>query len=98
MRNNNLNTRCRRRGRKGSALLEFALGSTILIPLLFGTADFGRLFYASIEVTNASTAGASYGSRTVAHMTDTTGISSAAKNDAPDIARLQVDSSVVCHD
>ena len=86
----------RRKSQKGSAVLEFALGSTILIPLLFGVADFGRLFYASIEVANAAAAGASYGSRTVANMTDTTGISSAAKNDAPDISSLTVNSSVVC--
>jgi Flp pilus assembly protein TadG len=87
-----------RNKRKGSALVEFALGSTILIPLLFGTADFGRLFYASIEVANAAAAGASYVARTSANMTDTSGISSAAKNDAADFSSLQVSSSEVCQD
>ena len=86
----------RRAGQKGSALMEFALGAAVMIPLLFGTADFGRIFYASIEVANAASAGASYGSFTVANMSDTTGIASAATNDAPDLANLQVTSSLVC--
>lgn len=88
----------RRKNQKGSAILEFALGSTILIPLLFGVADFGRLFYASIEVANAAAAGAAYGARTVGTMTDTTGITAAAKNDAPELATLQVTPSLVCQD
>lgn len=88
----------RRSHQKGSTILEFALGSIILIPLLFGTADFGRLFYAAIEVANAAAAGANYGSHSVSNMTDTTGIASAAKNDAPDIPSLQISSSQVCQD
>jgi Flp pilus assembly protein TadG len=79
-------------------MIEVAIGSTILIPLLFGVSDFGRLFYASVEVANAAAAGASYGSHTVAHMSDTSGIASAAKNDAPELTTLQVTSSQVCQD
>src|SRR5438045_2186406 len=86
------------KNQRGSAMLELALGSTLLMPLLFGTADFGRLFYASIEVESAATAGVSYGSLSVSNMSDTAGISSAATNDAPDITGLQITSSQVCQD
>ena len=86
----------RRRRQRGSAALEFALGSVILIPLLFGAADFGRMFYYAVEVANAASAGAVYGSYNASNMTDTTGISNAAKNDAPEITNLGVNSSQVC--
>jgi Flp pilus assembly protein TadG len=88
----------RRRTQRGSSFVEFALGSVVLFPLLFGTADFGRMFYTSIEVANAAAAGATYGSRLAANMTDTTGISTGAKNEAPEISSLQVTSSEVCQD
>lgn len=87
-----------RRNEKGSAMLEFALGMPLLMLFLFGTADFGRLFYYSIEVANAAAAGAVYGSLNSGNMTDTTGISNAAKNDAPEILSLTVASSQVCQD
>lgn len=83
---------------RGSAIIEFAIGSTVLIPLLFGVTDFGRLFFAAVEVTNSASAGAMYGSRSVANMTDTAGISTAAKADAAELATLQVTSSLVCLD
>lgn len=83
---------------KGSAMLEFALSMPVLILFLFGTADFGRLFYYSIEVANAAAAGAVYGSLNSGNMTDTSGISKAATNDAPEISNLTVASSEVCQD
>src|SRR5713226_6481438 len=82
-----------RRNQKGSAMVEFALGSTVLLLFLFGTADFGRLFYYSIEVANAAAAGADYGSFKSTNMTDTAGISTTAKNEAAEISNLRVDSS-----
>ena len=66
-----------RKHKKGSAMLEFALGMPMLMLFLFGTADVGRLFYYSIEVANAAGAGAAYGSLNPGNMTDTTGISNA---------------------
>ena len=83
---------------KGSLMVEFALSMVVLMPLLFGIADFCRLFYYSIEVANAAEAGADYGSQSVTNMTDTTGISTAAKNDAAEITSLNVTSSQVCQD
>ncbi len=88
----------RGKNQRGSAFVEFALGSVILIPLTFGIADLGRVFYASIEVANAAAAGANYGSRVSGNMTDTSGISAAAKAEAPELTTLTVTSSKVCQD
>jgi Flp pilus assembly protein TadG len=86
------------RNQKGSAVIEFGLGGTMLLLFLFGTADFGRLFYYSIEVANAAAAGAYYGTLKSSNMADTSGISSYAKQEAPDISNLSVSSSEVCQD
>jgi Flp pilus assembly protein TadG len=84
------------RNQRGSAMLEFALVGNVLLLLLFGTADFGRLFYTVIEVSNAAAAGANYGAfSSGSHITDTTGISNAAKNEAPELT-VGVNSTTVC--
>lgn len=46
---------------RGTAVLEFALIGMILIVLLFGMWDFGRLFDAWLVSTNAAREGARYG-------------------------------------
>lgn len=46
---------------EGTAVLEFALVSMVLIILLFGMWDFGRLFDAWLVTTNAAREGARYG-------------------------------------
>lgn len=57
-----LNTfRRKARSDEGSAIVEFALTAMILIVLLFGMWDFGRLFDAWLVITNAAREGARYG-------------------------------------
>jgi Flp pilus assembly protein TadG len=62
----------------------------VMLPLLFifmlGAADFGRVFYASIELGNAVTAGAEYGSRLMSTVTDVTGIKNVVTSDAADLS------------
>lgn len=41
-------------GDKGSAAVEFALVLPLLVLVLFGIIDFGRLFYVQLSVTSAS--------------------------------------------
>ena len=67
---------------KGTALLELALVWPLLSLVLLGVIDFGRIFYASIEVTNAAHAGVQYGARSLTLANDTAGMQSAAINDA----------------
>jgi Flp pilus assembly protein TadG len=53
--------RCRR-GKLGQAIVETALLFPVLCLLVMGSTDLGRVFYYSIEVTNAAREGARQGS------------------------------------
>lgn len=50
------------RKRAGNAMLEFALGSSVLISLFAGTFQFGYAFYVYNNLTNAVSRGARYAS------------------------------------
>jgi Flp pilus assembly protein TadG len=43
-----------RRGERGAAAVEFALVLPILLMLIGGTIDFGRLYYQQIQLSNAA--------------------------------------------
>lgn len=47
---------------KASVAVEFALVVPLLLTLIFGITDFGRLFYAQLSITSASREGARYSS------------------------------------
>ena len=70
---------------RGQSLVELALMFPIFILLLVGAAEFGRLAYAAIEVSNAARAGASYGSLTHITASDYTNIELAATKDAANL-------------
>lgn len=72
---------------RGTSLIEMALLLPFFLLLLLGAVDFGRALYLMIEVTDAAHAAALYGSR---YPTDTTGMQSAAQNDAPNVPNLSV--------
>lgn len=74
-----------RRPRRGNATVEFALVAPLILLLLAGTVDFGRLIRASICVADAARAGAQFGSLSVANSSNTSGMQTAAINAAPDI-------------
>lgn len=69
----------------GQALVELGLVIPLLCLLLVGAVEWGRLAFAAIEVSNAAMAGVQYGSRNATTAGDTTGIQTAAANDAVDI-------------
>jgi Flp pilus assembly protein TadG len=52
--------RCRRSGRRGQGLVEFAIVAPVLIVLVFGVFDFGRAMSANVTVANSSREGARY--------------------------------------
>src|SRR5713226_5721761 len=66
-------SRLRRRLRdsRGQNAVEFALLLPVLMLILFGILDLGRLFFAAIAITNAARDGARYG---IEHPTDVSGI------------------------
>ncbi len=80
----------------GQALVETAVIFPILITLLLGTVELARVVYAAIEVSNAARAGAQYGAQSGFTASDTTGIATAATNDAANLTGLTVTSSYSC--
>jgi Flp pilus assembly protein TadG len=66
-------------------MVEFAIGSTVLIMFLLGIIEFGFLWYQKQVITNASREGARYG---VTYQTTTTGARKAPQNFSPTIASV----------
>ncbi len=83
-------------GAGGSSLVELALVLPVMMLSLLGIIDFGRVFYASAEVSNAAHAGAIYGSRTVSLSNDTVGMQTAATGDAADLSGMTTTGTVTC--
>lgn len=75
----------------GSSLIEAAVLAPVLLLLLLGAADFGRGYYLAEEVAGAAHSGAEYAIQNPGNFSnDSTGIETAAKNDAPDVSNLRV--------
>jgi len=70
---------------RGTGILEFAFLLPFMTLMLLGVIDLGRAYYLSIEVKNAAYSGALYG---VNNYTDTTGMVTAANDDAGDATKL----------
>lgn len=81
---------CRRIGRRrgGQALVESALLFPIVMLLVLGSADLGRVFYYGIALTNAAREGARHG--TFYDPTNTTNPNATASN-APILAAIQAE-------
>ena len=72
-------------GEEGSALVELTLSLPFLCIMLLGAAEFARLAYASIEVTNAAHSAAVYAASSPTALTDTAGIKKAGGTDSPNL-------------
>jgi hypothetical protein len=64
--------------------------------LLAGAADFARLAYAGIEVSNAARAGVQYGAQNRITAMDIAGMKLAATNDGPDVTSMSATASNSC--
>ena len=73
---------------RGQSAVELAVAVPVLALLLLAGADFGRIFYLSIGVSNAARAGAQYGSQTVVTAADSNGMIAAAKTDGSNVNNL----------
>ena len=78
---------------EGSALIELALLLPVFLLLFIGTVDFGRGFFAAIEVATAANAAANYGAQ---QPWDTAGIKAAATQGAPTVNNLTSTVSTGC--
>jgi Flp pilus assembly protein TadG len=70
----------------GQALIELAISLPLLLLLLLGAAEFGRMAYMAIEVSDAAKAAVQYGAQDATTMIDTSGIQLAAQQNAPYVA------------
>jgi Flp pilus assembly protein TadG len=68
-----------KRGARGQALVELALVTPILLLLLLGAVDLGRLFYARITVANSAREGAMMAAKAPASWSSESGCSTANK-------------------
>ena len=73
-----------------------ALLSPLLLLLVLGAGDFGRIMYHAITLTNAARAGAAWGAQSTAHLNDTSGIQLAADEEAVNIGAITVASNRIC--
>jgi Flp pilus assembly protein TadG len=85
-----------RRSESGSALLELAVISPLLLLLVIGVVDYGRAFYTSITVANAARAGAEYGAQGPTTSGDTVGMRRFAEGDAQEAGTIAVSARQYC--
>lgn len=76
-----------------NALIETAVVLPFLMLLVAGAFDFGRAYYASLEVASAAESGAQYG---LQNITNLAGMQNAAKLDAPDVSGLSATATYGC--
>jgi Flp pilus assembly protein TadG len=81
---------------RGAALVELAIALPLLMLILVGTVDFARVFYMSIELTNAARAGAQFGAASLANSGRPADMQAAAVGAAPDIGHIDVTAARVC--
>src|ERR1700677_876828 len=79
--------RCRfLREEQGNALIEMALCISLLgMPMMVGTVELGNMIYTSIEVSNAAHAAAMYGMISSTFAASSSGMTTAAQNEASDL-------------
>lgn len=70
---------------QGVAAVELAVLLPFLVFIFVLAVDFSRVFYAYLTITNCARNGAIYGSQSIAHSTDVTGITSKALADATNL-------------
>lgn len=80
----------------GQAIVETALVLPIFLALLLGAIEVGRIAYASIEIASAARAGVAFAAQNHADAIDTTNITLAATQAAPDLRSVSATSSQVC--
>lgn len=81
----------------GQALVEVAFTAGMLLIMLIGAVEIGRVAYMSIEVTNAAKAAVQYGAQNRRTAADVPGMQTAAANEASALNNLNTQvSTPVC--
>jgi Flp pilus assembly protein TadG len=82
--------------RKGAAAVELVILFPVIVLLLIGIVDYGRVLYTSLTVSNAARAGAEYGQQDPSTETDTVTMNSTAQADGIDAGTLTLSSRWFC--
>ena len=85
-----------KRSDSGAALTELAVVMPLLLLMVLGVGDFGRVLYSAITLSHAARAGAAYGAQSIGHTGDAAGIQQAAEEEAQNIAPITVTSQRIC--
>jgi Flp pilus assembly protein TadG len=88
--------RLRAHGNRGQAMLEVALVTPLLLLLLAGAIDIGRLAHYDTLLASGARAGAQYGSLNLITADNTAGMTAAAVNDIPHLTPVTIVSSNFC--
>ncbi len=67
---------------QGQSLVELGVLIPLLLIIVLGAIDFGRVYFADVTVTNAARAGAQYASASNANAANTAGITAAVGQEA----------------
>jgi Flp pilus assembly protein TadG len=78
----------------GGALVETALTAPVLLLMVLGLVEFGRVGYIAVQTSNAARAAVSYGSQNQITASDTNGMQLAAQTEASGLASQNVNLSV----
>jgi Flp pilus assembly protein TadG len=81
-----------RGSRRGQSLVEFALVLPVLVILLLGLLDLGRLYFAYVAITDAAGEGVAYGAR---NPTDDSGIKLRASEATEGLVEIGTDQVTV---
>jgi Flp pilus assembly protein TadG len=76
----------RKRNERGSAFVELALVSLIMLPLFFGVLDYSRVFYFASQAQGAARAGTNFAIYDPPNHANITGMQTAATNDAANVS------------
>ncbi|MDP6605401.1 MAG: pilus assembly protein [Dehalococcoidia bacterium] len=80
----------------GAALVEMAVIMPLLLLMVMGVGDLGRVMYTAITLSHAARAGAAYGAQSNGHTGDAAGIQQAAEEEAQNIGTIGVTSQRIC--
>lgn len=85
-----------KRGRRGSAMVEFAVMSPVFFALMGGIMDFSRVFHLSMSLNNAARAGIQYAAFSPTNMTNYDGIAQAARDSQPNVTGMAATAQLIC--
>ena len=86
----------RLRSQSGAAIIEMAVTTPLLLLLLLGAGDYGRMMYFGITLAHAARAGAQFGAQSLGHTGNFAGMQAAAQAEAVNIGTITTTPTRIC--